>query len=188
MAGAAISPESFLAAVVASADEAIVGKALDGTILSWNPAAERLYGYPADEAVGANITMLAPADRPDEMRTILGRIARGERIYHFQTVRRRRDGGLVDISVTISPIRQEGAIIGASAIARDVSDERRRAVRLNDQVVQGLLTAKLALETGDTERAMAAVTHTLEAARAIVAGLLATAPISPGSLRSDQGV
>jgi PAS domain S-box-containing protein len=114
------------AAIVESSDDAIVSKNLDGIITSWNPGAQRLFGYTADEAIGKPITMLIPADQLDEEPEILRRIRRGERIDHYETVRRRKDGSLVDISLTVSPLRTpEGTIVGASKIARDISERRR---------------------------------------------------------------
>ncbi len=116
----------WLAAIVESSDDAIVSKSLDGIITSWNPAAERLFGYPAKEVIGRPIAILAPPDRVNEMPAILERIRRGDKIDHFETVRRRKDGSLVDISLTVSPIRdQEGRIVGASKIARDITAHKR---------------------------------------------------------------
>ena len=113
--------DDFLAAIVESSDDAIFGKDLDGTILSWNPAAERLYGYGAAEAVGRSVSMLLPADRPHELEEILARVRAGERVVHYETRRRRRDGSEVDVSVTVSPILdRDGRVVGASSIARDI--------------------------------------------------------------------
>jgi PAS domain S-box-containing protein len=110
-----------LAAIVDSSQDAIISKTIDGIITSWNAAAERLFGYPADEAVGQHIALLIPSDRRGEETEILERLRRGERIDHYETVRRRKDGGSVEISLTISPLRDEsGAVIGASKIAREV--------------------------------------------------------------------
>ena len=120
------SAEQLLAAIVESSDDAILTKNLDGTITSWNKGAERLFGYSANETVGRPVTILIPADRLDEEPSILGRIRRGERIDHYETVRRRKDGSLVDISLTVSPVRNAaGEIVGASKIARDITDRRR---------------------------------------------------------------
>ena len=103
-----------------------MSKDLDGVITSWNQGAERIFGYQPDETIGKQITILIPAERADEEPSILERIRRGERIEHFETVRRRKDGSLVDISLTISPIVDErGAIIGASKIARDITQRKR---------------------------------------------------------------
>jgi PAS domain S-box-containing protein len=122
----------WLAAVVDSADDAIVTKTLTGVITSWNRGAERIFGYTADEAVGKPVTMLIPDDHIDEEPAILSRIRVGERIEHYETVRVRKDGSLVDISLTVSPIRQpDGTIIGASKIARDISLRRQAEAELN---------------------------------------------------------
>jgi PAS domain S-box-containing protein len=126
---------SWLAAIVQSSDDAIVGKTLDGVITSWNPAAERLFGYSAAEALGRPVAMLIPTDRPDEEQSILARLSRGERIDHFETVRRRKDGTLVEVSVTISPVQDgEGRIVGASKIARDITGTKRTQAKLQSQV------------------------------------------------------
>jgi PAS domain S-box-containing protein len=113
-----------LAAIVESSDDAIISKNLDGIITSWNDSAERLFGYTADEAIGRSVTMLIPADRPNEEPSILRRLKKGERVEHFETVRRRKDGSLMKISLTVSPVRDpSGQVIGASKIARLISAE-----------------------------------------------------------------
>jgi len=120
----------WLASIVESSDDAIVSKNLDGIIASWNKGAERIFGYTAEEVIGKSITILIPADRQDEEPTILERIRCGERIDHFETVRRRKDGSLIDISLTVSPVRNlQNEIVGASKIARDIT-ERKRAEKL----------------------------------------------------------
>lgn len=122
----AYEPSSLLAAIVESSDDAIVSKSLQGIITSWNQGAERVFGYSAVEVIGKPITILIPPDRLDEEPAILARIQSGERVDHFETVRRRKDGQLIDISLTISPIRTpDGTIVGASKIARDISERRR---------------------------------------------------------------
>jgi PAS domain S-box-containing protein len=114
-----------LAAIVESSDDAIISKDLNGIITSWNRAAEQLFGYTAEEAVGKFITLLIPPDRHNEEPIILERIRRGERIDHYETVRQRKDGSLLDISLTVSPIRDDlGNIIGASKIARDITQRK----------------------------------------------------------------
>lgn len=119
---------AMLAAIVESSDDAIVSKSLQGVISTWNKGAERLFGYAADEVIGKSITILIPEDRLEEEPAILARIQAGERVDHFETVRRRKDGHLLDISLTISPIRSaSGEIVGASKIARDVSEKKRAA-------------------------------------------------------------
>jgi len=115
-----------LASIVQSSDDAIVSKNLDGIITSWNKGAERIFGYTAEEAIGQPITIVIPQDRQDEERTILTRIRRGERIDHFETVRQRKRGSLIVVSLTISPVKNaEGKIVGASKIARDVTEQKR---------------------------------------------------------------
>lgn len=114
-----------LAAIVESSDEAIVSKTLDGTILSWNAAAERIFGYSAAEMVGSSVFTLIPSALHEDERTILARIARGEHIAHTQTTRRRKDGALIPIELTISPVRNaSGEIVGASSIKRDISERK----------------------------------------------------------------
>jgi PAS domain S-box-containing protein len=121
----------WLAAIVESSDDAIVSKTLDGIISSWNAGAERIFGYSAAEAVGQPITIVIPHDRLDEERTILTRIRRGERIDHFDTVRQRKNGGLINVSLTVSPIKNAaGVIVGASKIARDVSEQKLAQERI----------------------------------------------------------
>jgi two-component system, sensor histidine kinase and response regulator len=124
----AIDLRAHLAAIVDSSDDAILSKGLDGTILSWNRGAERLYGYRAEEVVGRSIAVLIPDDRPDEVVAILGRIQRGEVVDHYETVRVRADGTRFPVSLTVSPVRDvEGRIVAASAIARDISVRVRAA-------------------------------------------------------------
>jgi PAS domain S-box-containing protein len=116
----------WLASIVESSDDAIVSKNLDGVITSWNRGAERIFGYTPEEAVGRPIMMIIPHDRQDEERTILTRIRRGERIDHFETVRQRKHGSLIVVSLTVSPVRDgEGKIVGASKIARDITEQKR---------------------------------------------------------------
>jgi PAS domain S-box-containing protein len=116
----------FLASIVENSDDIIVSKSLNGTITSWNRCAERTFGYSANKAIGQPITIVIPEDRQSEEREILTRIRRGERVDHFETVRRRRDGSLVNVSLTISPIKDgNGKIIGASKIARDITPQKR---------------------------------------------------------------
>jgi PAS domain S-box-containing protein len=117
---------SHLVAVVESSDDAIIGKTVDGTIVSWNPGAERLYGYTAAEAVGNPISLLVPAAHPDGVPEILARVSTGERVKNYETIRARKDGTLVDVSLTVSPIRDSnGRVVGASTIARDIGDRLR---------------------------------------------------------------
>ncbi len=116
----------LLASIVDSSDDAIVSKTLEGVITSWNAGAERLFGYTAKEAIGQHISMIIPLDRRDEETSILARLSRGERIDHFDTIRLRKDGTALDVSLSISPVRDStGKIIGAAKIARDVTGRKR---------------------------------------------------------------
>jgi len=115
-----------LAAIVDSSDDAIVSKTLDGIVTSWNRGAERLFGYSAAEAIGQSILLIVPADRHSEEADVLRRIRGGQSVDHFETVRRRKDGTLIEISLTVSPVRDSlGRIIGASKTARDITDQKR---------------------------------------------------------------
>jgi two-component system CheB/CheR fusion protein len=150
-----------LASIVECSDDAIVSKDLNGVIRSWNKGAERLFGYTAAEVIGKLITILIPEDRFDEEPSILARLRRGERIEHYETIRRRKDGSLVDISLTVSPVMDaDGRIIGASKIARDISDRKRA------QEAQRLLLAEI----------MHRVKNTLATIQAIASQTLRRAP------------
>ncbi len=158
-----------LAAIVESSDDAIVGKDLDGGILSWNTGAERLYGYSAEEAEGKNISILVPGDRPNELSAILERVKRGERIEHYETVRVRKDGSRLDVSITISPLRDlSGTVVGASAITRDISEQKRadeEIRKLNAGLEQriGERTAALEASNQELEAFSYSVSHDLRA-------------------------
>jgi PAS domain S-box-containing protein len=137
-------PRSRLAAIVESSDDAIISKDLDGVITSWNSGAERLLGYPADEAIGQHITLIIPPDRLSEEAEILDRIRRGVAIDHFETVRQRKDGSLVEISLAVSPVvDRRGRVVGASKIARDITEARyaQQAVRQGEERYRSLLFA-----------------------------------------------
>jgi diguanylate cyclase (GGDEF)-like protein/PAS domain S-box-containing protein len=128
---AAEAQASRLAAIVATSDDAIVGKTLDGVIVSWNHGAERLYGYAAAEVIGRRISMLVPPDLPDETPELIARIRAGGRVAHYETVRVARDGRRLAISLSISPVVDaRGAVVGASSIARDVGETKRAEQRL----------------------------------------------------------
>lgn len=121
----------LLAAVVEFSDDAIITKDLDGIITSWNQGAQRIFGYLAEDIVGKPVTILMPPDRVDEEVKILERLRRGERIDHYETIRRHKNGDLIDISLTVSPIKNDdGRVIGASKIARDITDRRRSDTQL----------------------------------------------------------
>lgn len=135
---------AHLAAVVAFSDDAIITKSLKGIIRSWNKGAERIFGYLAEEAIGKPVAMLMPPDRVNEEPRILERLSRGERIDHYETVRMKKDGSLIDISLSVSPIRNaEGQIIGASKIARDITPGKRleRALRESESRLRAVVEA-----------------------------------------------
>ena len=157
----------LLAAIVESSHDAIVSKSLNGVITSWNKGAERLFGYAAEEAVGQNITLIIPPERRDEERTIIEQLTRGERVDHFETVRMRKDGSLLDVSLTISPMKDaSGRVVGASKLARDITERKRaeEALRqaqadlahVNRVTTMGELTASLAHEVNQP---IAAASH-----------------------------
>src|SRR5690606_30698985 len=124
-------PVGLLAAIVSSSTDAIVSKDLEGRITSWNAGAERIFGYSAVEAVGQLVTIVLPPDKVEEEFEQLERTARGERIEHFETVRRRKDGSLVEVSLNVSPIRDGvGRIVGASWVSRELTERRRIEERL----------------------------------------------------------
>lgn len=115
-----------MAAIVESSDDAIISKDINGTIESWNRAAERIFGYTAAEAIGQHISLIIPPDRRHEEDTIIGKIRAGQRVEHFETVRQHKDGTPISLSITVSPIRDEhGTIVGASKIARDITERAK---------------------------------------------------------------
>ncbi|HEU4768095.1 MAG TPA: ATP-binding protein [Pyrinomonadaceae bacterium] len=142
----------WLAAIIESADDAIISKTLDGIITSWNKGAERIFGYTADEVIGKPITILIPADHVDEEPAILARLRAGERIDHYETIRVTKDGRFVDISLTVSPIKgPDGIVVGASKIARDVT-EQRQARRALDEAYESAKQARAEAEQSASEK------------------------------------
>jgi PAS domain S-box-containing protein len=140
-----------LAAIVESSDDAIASKDLNGIIVSWNSGAERVFGYAADEIIGRPVTTLIPEDRQHEEPGILERVRRGQRIEHYETVRRRKDGTLIDVSLTVSPVRdRDGRIVGASKIARDITTRRHTEAALERHVEEQAALFRL---TDDLSRA-----------------------------------
>jgi PAS domain S-box-containing protein len=141
---------SRYAAIVASSDDAIVGKDLKGIVTSWNPAAEQIFGFTAEEMIGQSIMKIIPPDLQDQESLILATIARGDRIKHFETVRRHKGGGLVEVSLTVSPVRDEtGAVVGAAKIARDITERKKteRALQTTERLATvGRLAATVAHE------------------------------------------
>ncbi len=160
---------AHLAAIVASSDDAIISKDLTGTILSWNTGAEGIFGYQADEMIGQSIQRLIPTQRLDEEPQILGRISKGDRLDHYETIRRRKDGQLIDISLTVSPIKDaHGHIVGASKIARDITDQK---IRHNQQrhLFEFATTVNRAEAMAELyEKALDALVHSLHADRAAI--------------------
>ena len=127
----ALNATQGIVAIVESSDDAIVSKNLNGIIATWNKGAERIFGYTAEEVIGKSVTILIPPERQEEQPTILERIRRGERIEHFETVRMRKHGSRVDISLTVSTVKNaEGKIIGASQIARDITEQKRNQAQI----------------------------------------------------------
>jgi PAS domain S-box-containing protein len=142
------------AAIIESSDDAILSKDLNGVIMTWNRGAELLFGYTAEEAVGRPVTILIPMDRQDEEPFILERVRRGEKVDHYETIRQRKDGSLVDISLTVSPIKNErGEIVAASKIARDITETKRAQERQElllremDHRVKNLFTLAISVLT-----------------------------------------
>jgi PAS domain S-box-containing protein len=141
-----------LAAIIESSDDAIISKTTEGIITSWNPGAEKVFGYSAEEAVGKPMQMLIPPERANEEPEILARIARGEGIDHFETVRVRKDGARIDVSVTLSPLRDnKGKIIGASKIARDITDRKLAEAKLQAQLGRLNLLHKITRAIGERQ-------------------------------------
>ena len=175
---------ALLSAIVNSSDDAIIGKTVDGVITSWNPAAERMYGYPAEEVAGQPVTVLCPPDRVGEIREILDTIRRGERVVHRETVRRRKDGTAFPVSVTVSPIYDEGGqLIGASSIARDITEQH-----------QARTAAALRRRADDLERANRnletftySVAHDLRTPLRALAGYSAVLAEDYGDVLGDDG-
>ena len=123
--------ELYLTAIVEASDDAIIGKTLDGIIVSWNKGAEKIYGYKAEEVLGHSIAILQPPGKHDELPGIMKRLRRGQRIESYETTRVHKDGHLIDISVTISPVKDEaGKVVGASAVARDITKRKQKEVAL----------------------------------------------------------
>lgn len=138
---------SLLATIVENSDDAIISKTLEGIITSWNRGAESIYGYTAAEAIGQSISLIIPPDEPDEVPILIARIRRGEPVRHYETNRRRKDGSIINVSLSISPLRSRtGAIIGASTIARDITD-RKQAEKEREKLILDLQEALAKVKT-----------------------------------------
>jgi PAS domain S-box-containing protein len=170
----------LLAAIVDSSGDAIVSKTLDGVVTSWNTGAERLFGYTAQEAVGQHISFIVPLDRRDEEAAILERLRRGQRIEHFETVRVRKDGTTIDISLTISPvIDSTGKIVGASKIARDITQRKQvdRALRESEErfrVLADALDTQVQFRTQELQRRNAEILQQAERLRDLTGQMMQT--------------
>ena len=172
--------KNLLAAIVDSSDDAIVSKTLNGIITSWNKAAERMFGHTAEEAIGQSITLIIPPDRRDEETKIIQQLRRGERIDHFETIRMRKDGTLVDLSLTISPVKDgAGRVVGASKVARDITERKRteRALRESEErlrTLAGQLEKQVLSRTEELEHRNAEVLQQSEQLRELSNRLLQT--------------
>lgn len=150
-----------LAAIVESSEDAIIGKDLEGRIVEWNRSAERLFGYRREEVIGRSIEILMPPDIPDDWRRILKRVVAGERVEHFETRRRTRDGRILDVSLTVSPVRDsEGRIVGAAKIVRDVTADK--AARRESEKTRELLLGTLGHDLRNPLNTINVSVHTLK--------------------------
>jgi two-component system CheB/CheR fusion protein len=142
--------QALLAAIIAGSDDAIFSKTLDAVITSWNRGAERMYGYTGDEIIGQHVLVLVPEDRPNDVPLIMQRVLAGESVEHYETVRRHKDGTILNVALTVSPIRdRKGEIVGASTIARDITSRRltEEALRASEKLVaMGRMAASIAHE------------------------------------------
>ena len=175
-----------LAAIVESSDDAIISKTLDGIITTWNIGAERMFGYRADEVIGKPITILFPPSSSDEEPGILARIRRGERIEHYETVRVRKDGSLLDVALTVSPVKDaDGTIIGASKIARDIT-ERKRAALEKEQLLEAERAARTESQRASLmkDEFLATLSHELRTPLSAILGW--SQLLSSGSMERDE--
>jgi PAS domain S-box-containing protein len=178
-----LAPADLLAAIVNSSDDAIIGKTTDGMITTWNPAAERMYGYTAAEIIGQPIAVLCPLDRVAEIQGILSKIRAGERVSYRETLRQRKDGTIFPVSVAISPVWDDRhGLVGASSIARDISERYRIQAELR------LRTADLECAYRDLETFSYSVSHDLRAPLRALDGLSSALLEDCGRSLSDAGL
>ena len=185
LASAELAPY-WLAALIESADDAIISKTLDGIITSWNKGAQRIFGYTADEVIGKSVTILIPPGHEDEEPAILARLRAGKRIEHYETIRVTKDGRLLDISLTVSPIKgPKGEIVGASKIARDITDQKQ-ARRALDEASARLKLALDAARLGDWSWDAETDVITLSETAARILGVSPDQPLTYADWRQIQ--
>lgn len=177
---------AHLSAIVESSDDVIVSKTLEGIILTWNPAAERILGYTAEEAIGKHITLVIPPDRWEEENDVLARLRRGERVDHFETVRRAKSGRLLNISLTVSPIRDaNGVVVGASKVARDITERLRDQAELERLLKSEKEARELAEQANRLkDEFLAVVSHELRTPLSAITGWASL--LLRGKLDEDQ--
>jgi len=181
------SPSEELSAIVASSDDAILSKGLDGVIRSWNAAAERLYGYTAAEAVGRGIALIVPDELAGEVGEILHEIAANRRVEHFETVRRRKDGSLVDVSLSVSPVLDGGGrVVAASVIARDVSGRRAMEIALKESERRRMEILASMLRAEEAERSRIATELHDDTVQVMTASLFALDRVALIARRSEN--